>query len=155
MKPMARRTPHYGDFGIVLDRNSGIPLHQQLCAALRKSIAEGIICKGTRLPSSRALGALLEVSRNTVLAAYDELLAEGMLYSRRGSGTSIGNSANGSKDVIVNARTPREWHMGAALPGRRLEWAEILFASQYPLRRARFCDPDGNGLYLYDSRAQA
>ncbi|HLW98289.1 MAG TPA: winged helix-turn-helix domain-containing protein [Candidatus Acidoferrales bacterium] len=155
MKPMARRTPHYGDFGIVLDRNSGIPLHQQLCAALRKSIVEGILRKGARLPSSRALAILLEVSRNTVLAAYDELLAEGMLHSRPGSGTSVGNSASGPKDVIVNARTPREWLMGAALPGRRLEWAEILFASQYPVRSARFCDPDGNGHYLYDSRAQA
>lgn len=153
---MARRTPHYGDFGITLERDSQIPLHRQICGALRKSILNGTIREGARLPSTRALASSLSVSRNTALAAYDELIAEGLVQSRHGSGACVRREPVDSRDAKATSRgrTPREWLSGAAVPGQRLEWGEILLKAQYPLRRAGFRDPDGNALYLFDSRPQ-
>lgn len=60
-------------------------LHRQLKAA----IAEGRLQAGVRLPSTRALAAALQVSRNTAVAAYELLLAEGYLVARRGAGTRV------------------------------------------------------------------
>lgn len=74
---------------LVLDRLSAEPLHRQLYDFLRRHILEGRLTTGTRLPATRALANDLAISRNTVLAAYDALLAEGYLESRTGSGTSV------------------------------------------------------------------
>nr|WP_240974033.1 PLP-dependent aminotransferase family protein [Nonomuraea sp. FMUSA5-5] len=57
--------------------------------ALRRAVREGRLPHGTRLPSSRALAAELRLSRGTVSAAYDQLVAEGYLTTRPGSGTEI------------------------------------------------------------------
>ncbi len=65
------------------------PLHRKLAASLRAAIARGELADGFRLPSERALAQLLSVSRSTVVAAYDELRAEGRLQSRQGSGTVV------------------------------------------------------------------
>jgi GntR family transcriptional regulator/MocR family aminotransferase len=58
-------------------------------AALRAAIRDGQLAPGTRLPSSRDLAGQLGVARGTVTAAYGQLVAEGYLTSRRGSGTSV------------------------------------------------------------------
>src|ERR1700756_4098438 len=60
-------------------------LHRQLRAA----ILEGRLQPGLRLPPTRALAAAYRVSRNTALAAYDLLLSEGYLTTRRGAGTYV------------------------------------------------------------------
>ncbi len=60
-------------------------LHQQLRAA----ILDGRLQSGLRLPSTRALAEAYAVSRNTAVTAYDLLLGEGYLTSRRGSGTVV------------------------------------------------------------------
>jgi GntR family transcriptional regulator / MocR family aminotransferase len=65
------------------------PLGQQVYQSLRRAILGGAAAPGTRLPSTRALARDLSVSRNTVLLAYDQLLAEGYLEGRRGSGTYV------------------------------------------------------------------
>ena len=65
------------------------PLARRVYASLRRSIHEGVLGAGERLPSSRRLASDLGVSRTTVLAAYDQLLAEGYASSRRGSGTYV------------------------------------------------------------------
>ncbi|AQZ69803.1 GntR family transcriptional regulator [[Actinomadura] parvosata subsp. kistnae] len=57
--------------------------------ALRRAVRDGRLPHGTRLPSSRALAAELRLSRGTVSAAYDQLVAEGYLTTRPGSGTEI------------------------------------------------------------------
>ena len=53
------------------------------------AILGGTLVPGTRLPSSRALADDLSVSRTTTLLAYEQLLAEGYLAARRGSGTFV------------------------------------------------------------------
>ncbi|MDR3435664.1 PLP-dependent aminotransferase family protein [Telmatospirillum sp.] len=65
------------------------PLQRQLYRHLRAAILDGRVGVGSRLPGSRSLAAHLGVSRNTVIAALDQLVAEGYVESRRGSGTTV------------------------------------------------------------------
>ena len=57
--------------------------------ALRDAVRTGRLGPGTRLPSSRALAADLGLARNTVAEVYSQLVAEGWLIARTGSGTSV------------------------------------------------------------------
>ncbi|WP_252089882.1 PLP-dependent aminotransferase family protein [Pseudomonas sp. MWU13-3659] len=73
--------------GIVLDRRRG--LSQQLYQALRARVLDGRLGSGTRLPATRDLAAVLALSRNSVVRAYDQLYAEGFIESRVGDGTYV------------------------------------------------------------------
>ncbi|MDT3396241.1 PLP-dependent aminotransferase family protein [Streptomyces sp. B1866] len=64
-----------------------------LIRALRDAVRTGRLAPGTRLPSSRSLAADLGVARNTVADAYAELVAEGWLTARQGSGTRVARRA--------------------------------------------------------------
>lgn len=77
---------------ISLDRKGGLPLYRQVSDQLRAAILRGDLAPGTWLPASRALAADLGLSRITTLQAYDQLIAEGFLESRRGSGTRVAMS---------------------------------------------------------------
>ncbi|MER5716653.1 PLP-dependent aminotransferase family protein [Streptomyces sp. NPDC002132] len=57
--------------------------------ALRDAVRDGRLAPGTRLPATRLLAAETGISRNTVKAAYDQLVAEGYLIARQGSGTRV------------------------------------------------------------------
>jgi GntR family transcriptional regulator / MocR family aminotransferase len=81
---------------------SGIDLHLELRGtrvrasletALREALQAGRLAPGTRLPSSRALAADLGIARNTVAEAYDQLVVEGWLTARQGSGTRVADTA--------------------------------------------------------------
>ncbi|HVS99749.1 MAG TPA: PLP-dependent aminotransferase family protein [Solirubrobacterales bacterium] len=65
------------------------PRRAQLEAGLRESVRSGRLRPGVRLPSSRALGVELGVSRRLVVEAYEQLAAEGYLVSTPGSGTRV------------------------------------------------------------------
>lgn len=71
------------------------PRRAQLEAGLRESIRSGRLRPGVRLPSSRALGTELGVSRRLVVEAYEQLGAEGYLVSSRGSGTRVAPATAG------------------------------------------------------------
>ncbi len=73
---------------IALDHTSAVPLHRQLYESLRAEILEGQLRPGTRLPSTRTLAQELTIARNTVIAAYDQLISEGYLESQVGLGTT-------------------------------------------------------------------
>ncbi|MFE3037065.1 PLP-dependent aminotransferase family protein [Streptomyces canus] len=60
-----------------------------LIGALRDAVRSGRLAPGTRLPPYRSLAADLGVARNTVADAYAELVAEGWLTARQGSGTRV------------------------------------------------------------------
>lgn len=68
------------------------PLHRQLYGGLRSAILEQRLKPGARLPSTRSLASILGLARNTVHGAYDQLMAEGYLETRRGSGTYVAAS---------------------------------------------------------------
>jgi Transcriptional regulators containing a DNA-binding HTH domain and an aminotransferase domain (MocR family) and their eukaryotic orthologs len=74
---------------IPLDRQSAIPLYQQIETYLRQGILSGSLAADTRLPASRQLAHDLGVNRITVENAYSELEIEGLIYSRMGSGTYV------------------------------------------------------------------
>ena len=74
---------------IELDRNSTVTLFQQLDRAMRKLILNGSVAASQRLPSSRQLADDLGVSRITVKNVYEQLSAEGYVYSKCGSGTFL------------------------------------------------------------------
>jgi len=68
---------------------SGTRVRLGLENALRDAVRSGRLGPGTRLPSSRALAADLGLARNTVAEVYSQLVAEGWLTARTGSGTSV------------------------------------------------------------------
>ena len=83
-----------------LDRDAGLPLHEQLERRLRDDIRSGRLVAGTPLPSSRALSAALGVSRGVVSEAYVQLASEGYLTSRQGAPVRVATA--------VKRRRPRE-----------------------------------------------
>jgi GntR family transcriptional regulator/MocR family aminotransferase len=64
----------------------GEPLFRQVYVGLRQAILSGAFPAGDRLPSTRDLAEQLGNSRTVVLLAYDQLLAEGFVVGRGGSG---------------------------------------------------------------------
>jgi GntR family transcriptional regulator/MocR family aminotransferase len=74
---------------IPLDRQSHIPLYQQIKTHLQQGILSGSLAPETRLPASRQLAHDLGVNRITVETAYSELEADGLVFSRVGSGTYV------------------------------------------------------------------
>ncbi|MDX3573164.1 PLP-dependent aminotransferase family protein [Streptomyces sp. ID05-47C] len=90
---------------------TGPGVRRGLTDALREAVRGGRLAPGTRLPSSRTLAADLGVARNTVAEAYADLVAEGWLTARQGSGTRVADR------VVLppagTARTPRERHRPA------------------------------------------
>ncbi|KHN50057.1 decarboxylase, partial [Dickeya fangzhongdai] len=64
-------------------------LNKRLYDTIRLAILTGDIAPGRRLPSSRDLAQQLSLSRNTVIAAFEQLLAEGYIETRTGSGSYV------------------------------------------------------------------
>jgi GntR family transcriptional regulator/MocR family aminotransferase len=89
---MARRTL---ELPLAADRDDPEPLTSQLAGQLRDAMADGRLATGERLPSTRTLAGLLEVSRTVVTAAYAQLFAEGWVEGRHGSGTFVADGAPG------------------------------------------------------------
>ncbi|MFI1284851.1 PLP-dependent aminotransferase family protein [Streptomyces sp. NPDC020858] len=88
-------TDSWATFGadLHLDLSAGRGLRAGLTEALREAARSGRLAAGTRLPSSRTLAADLGIARNTVAEAYAELVAEGWLTARQGSGTRVAERA--------------------------------------------------------------
>jgi len=98
-------------------------LQQGVYEFLRDAIVSGVVEAGANLPSTRSLATEWGVSRNTILAAYEQLAIEGLVISRRGSGTRV--------------------------RGRRLRLRQILRESQFPVTPLPLRDPDGNAIYIH------
>jgi GntR family transcriptional regulator/MocR family aminotransferase len=77
------------DFAININPNAPLPLHRQVYEELRQAILAGRLTPGEKLPSTRSLAQLLEVSRATITQSYDILLSEGYLETIVGSGTYV------------------------------------------------------------------
>ncbi|HET7771943.1 MAG TPA: PLP-dependent aminotransferase family protein [Chloroflexota bacterium] len=86
---MGRRVAAVTAVTVPVDLGASAPLYRQVYDGLRDAILDGRLKAGERLPSTRALATELRISRNTVLAAFDQLLSEGYLQGARGSGTYV------------------------------------------------------------------
>jgi GntR family transcriptional regulator / MocR family aminotransferase len=67
-----------------------VPLFLQLASAIAEAIHRGRLAPGDPLPGTRVLAEQLGVNRNTVVAGYDELAAQGLVQTRPGGGTFVG-----------------------------------------------------------------
>lgn len=76
-----------------LDSRRDSPLFVQLSEALANDIRTGRLKPGDALPGTRALATRLRVNRNTVIACYQELMAQGLVQARRGGGTFVSEQA--------------------------------------------------------------
>ena len=83
-----------------IDHQSNTPLYRQLYNNFRQSILNGKFSPGQKLPGTRSLAAELNISRNTVVLAFEQLLLEGYLKGKIGSGTFV----NEIPDNILNVK---------------------------------------------------
>ncbi|NEA15832.1 GntR family transcriptional regulator, partial [Streptomyces halstedii] len=84
----------------------GSGLRSGLTTALRDAVRSGRLTPGTRLPSSRTLAADLGMARNTVADAYADLVAEGWLTARQGSGTRVAERVPAARGSSAAAPAP-------------------------------------------------
>ncbi|MGW3657947.1 MocR-like pyridoxine biosynthesis transcription factor PdxR [Streptomyces sp. NPDC005151] len=100
-------TDSWAAFGadLHIDPTGAAGLRAGLMDALREAVRTGRLAPGTRLPSSRTLAADLGIARNTVADAYAELVAEGWLTARQGSGTRVAQRAEPRPVATTAARS--------------------------------------------------
>jgi GntR family transcriptional regulator / MocR family aminotransferase len=85
----------------------GKPVRARLESVLREAVSSGLLPPGTALPASRPLAEDLGVARNTVAAAYAQLVAEGWLMARQGSGTVVADSVRAVQPAARSAEPAR------------------------------------------------
>ena len=113
---MARRTAQRFEFDALgIDPVASEPLYRQLETQLRDAIRDGRLKPGERLPSTRGLSTALDVARNTVSAAYEQLSVEGYLESEIGSGTRV--SRRLPDQLLQVPRTRHSPQTKTGLPG--------------------------------------
>jgi GntR family transcriptional regulator/MocR family aminotransferase len=118
---------------ITLDRSASSSLRQQIHSQVAAAIRGGTVADGAYLPSSRLLAKLLHVSRNTVVDSYEDLLEDGLIRIRPGSGVQVSRVDKNVLPIFSNLRRTAE-------------------AAHYPVRTVQFGDPDGTALYLNATR---
>jgi GntR family transcriptional regulator/MocR family aminotransferase len=119
------------------DRSSGVPIHRQVYDGLRHAILDGRLRPGQRVPATRALAVELGVSRLPVLSAYDQLLHEGYLTGRTGSGTYVSGALPDDLLRVQPAttgisRTGAPRRSAARLPPPGPEWGLGAFRTSLP-----------------------
>jgi GntR family transcriptional regulator/MocR family aminotransferase len=136
---------------IGLDRESPTPLYKQLYEKIRHEILHSTLKKGLRLPSTRYLAAELHISRNIVLLAFEQLIAEGYLQSRTGAGTFVtkmlpeevlqvqGQRRNGDRNLSSRGKLVRKVARTPAPLDPKLRYAPFRFGlpslEELPLER--------------------
>lgn len=113
---------------------TGVDLHLEvqgpgvragLTEALREAVRSGRLAPGTRLPASRVLAADLEIARSTVAACYGELVEEGWLVSKHGSGTRVAERAQRRRPPVTSASPPQKPRTMHGLGPGAVEFAEF------------------------------
>jgi GntR family transcriptional regulator/MocR family aminotransferase len=105
------------DMLVTLDRSRPRSLRAQLERALRDAIARGSLGPGAALPPSRVLARELDVSRSVVAGAYEQLVTEGYLQARGGSGTRVRAQDIGSRPQRPAHRAVPFWPVPAGRDG--------------------------------------
>jgi len=74
---------------IKIDLSDGVPIYRQIVNQVKYLIASGLLQPGEELPPIRTLALQLKITPNTVVKAYDDLEASGVIHKRRGSGCFV------------------------------------------------------------------
>src|SRR3954466_1747670 len=80
-------------FSLAVDRTGKTPLFVQIAREIAGDIARGRLAKGDALPGTRTLAETLGVHRTTVVAAYEELAAQGWTSTRPGGATRVATTS--------------------------------------------------------------
>ena len=135
-----------------LNESSAQPLYQQLQRSLRSAIENRIIGPDDALPPERDLAEMLKVSRITVRKAIDELVEDGLLIRKQGSGTFVSNRVEKnfakltsfSEDMRARDREPRSvWlnrAVGTVTPEESLTLRSSPGTPVFRFHRIRFAD---------------
>ena len=89
---------------IRLDPGSASSLNEQIAASIRRSIADGDLAPGDRLPPAKQLAAGIDVNMHTVLKAYGRLRDEGLVEMRRGRGVTVVDRPADFADLVDRTR---------------------------------------------------
>lgn len=92
---------------VEIDLRSPVPPFEQIRARIADLVAAGELPAGTRLPSVRALAGDLGIAPNTVVRAYRELEAAGVVHTARGRGTMVADAPPAPDDAAVGAAVVR------------------------------------------------
>ncbi|MCT1760456.1 GntR family transcriptional regulator [Micrococcus luteus] len=92
---------------VEIDLRSPVPPFEQIRARIADLVAAGELPAGTRLPSVRALAGDLGIAPNTVVRAYRELEAAGVVRTARGRGTVVADAPPAPDDAAVGAAVER------------------------------------------------
>ena len=114
-----------------IHRSGDVPLYRQLESAIRQLVLSGDLPANGRLPATRALAQDLGVSRLTVKNVYEQLAAEGFLYSQRGAGTFVASISTSELPPVIplesaqiarqgQQMSPRVTHVGRSKATTRL-----------------------------------
>ncbi|MZP31400.1 aminotransferase class I/II-fold pyridoxal phosphate-dependent enzyme [Heliobacterium undosum] len=106
---------------LTVEKGGDLPLNRQIYGQIRQAVLSGRLHGGERLPSTRELAGTLGVSRNVVTEAYDQLLAEGYLVTRSGSGTYVEQRLSmqpeaGENPGVINRSSQEQMGDGPGLP---------------------------------------
>jgi GntR family transcriptional regulator len=107
-----------------LQRDSGIPLHEQLKTILRLNVETGEWQPGRKLPSEPELSQTLGIARGTVRSAISELVLQGLLESRQGDGTYVSSRKIEQNLMSFYSFAREAAERGLEISSRVLEWAE-------------------------------
>lgn len=88
---------------IPIDRGAGLPLKRQVYGYIR---LQGRLKAGEKLPATRELASQLGISRNVIIEAYEQLLAEGYIEARQGAGTFVSSGACLEPEHIEKSTEP-------------------------------------------------
>ena len=156
MKKRQTKSPDWSDLIPILP-GSG-PRRQALHAELRALIESGRVAPGTRLPPSRALSARLGIARGAVVAAFEQLVADGFAEARVGAGTFVAASVPRiSPAAPTEARTTSAAAPAPVLPGRlgsAMADARMLDTFRKLLAR-HLMRPDASHFHYADPRGDA
>lgn len=126
-----------------------LPQQRRLYEAAKAAIHQQHLGAGSKLPSSRDLAADLGVARNTVIAAFEQLAAEGYVTSRLGSGTYVADlqahSASmrgGPAHAPHGGRTAQRMQRAVRLSKRGQEVTRVAAGPKFEIQPFAPGDPD-------------
>jgi GntR family transcriptional regulator / MocR family aminotransferase len=169
--PVMPRGIQRSEISLALQKETSVPLRIQLERGLREAIQKGRLSPGCMLPSTRVFASELGLSRGVVVEAYEQLLAEGYLCSRRGSSTYVADRPSDNSLAIVGeseAVKPPRYDLRPGRPDHSLfprrQWLSAIRRAMHAAPETALDYPNARGAlparlalaaYLNRSRATA
>jgi GntR family transcriptional regulator/MocR family aminotransferase len=135
-------------YGWQVNRQTATPLARQIYLQVRGAVLSGALQPDTDLPSTRAMAATLGVARGSVVAAYEQLAAEGIVECRQGSSTRVSTELS---DIVGMARRHTAWRKAKPRQPPAQTNAVVGFERAAAFAEAR---PFNTGRTLIDARTR-